>query len=290
MKLRFAPVLCLIATCFLPSLGIAEENSVDQVEAFLKENVINRIRLADFADQWVRPLSDWSPDTKNVDRQFKSLSRHLLVEYEVPAFMDAAWFGESSLERRWYCWVAAGKNIRKAPDLPVSLTKAMAHQFLSAPSDYSIGAALRWGQIRSLEGDGVLCDAVAQTRLVRDFEDDAFWMSVFRFFVDNPMLDRAHVGPIIDFIWNRRFEPVIRYDQPGVPIEREPEQPNFSMRGRTAEGLLRAVAIWHGQLGEDQNRPMLQWQKSYHPDYEFMEGSGEEPECWSIRELLTTQE
>ncbi len=246
--------------------------------------------LSEFADQWIRPVEHWKPASKNKRRQFASLARHLLARFDVPAFMDAAWFGEMPYSRDWYCWIATGNNIRKAEHLPVKMTKSMAHHFLQAPDDYSIGAAFRWGQIQSLGGDIALCDTVAQSRLSRDFVDDSFWLSVFRFFVDNPMLDRAHVGPIVDFIWNRRFEPVVEFVERGVPVEREPVQPNFSMRGRTVDTLLRDVAVWHGELAENSQRPNLMWAKSPLPDFEYAEGSDERRQVWTIRELVSTEE
>ena len=109
------------------------------------------------------------------------------------------------------------------------------------------------------------------------------------------MLDRAHVGPIVDYIWNRRFEPVIEYivrdgAQGRELVERAPEQPNFSMRGRTVGALLRVVDVWHGELAGNQNRPMLHWAKSKNDDFEFTEGSIDDRRTWTIRELLSTEE
>lgn len=265
---------------------------VDTVSGLLDESRYARgvIALSEQSSHWLRRPTDWRPKTKNQPKQFASLARHLFADYSVPRFLDQAWLGDRKEARDWFRIVGKGQNLRHAENLPIKLTRKMAHWFLEAPDDYSISAALRWAQIRSMGGDRRLCDAVAETRLVRDFVDDPFWLSVFQFLIDNPMLDRRHVGPIVDYIWNRKFESVIVYVQRGVPEERPPVQPNFSMTGRQAETLLLDVERWHGELGSDINRPMLHWNKSPLGDFEFVEGAADERRTWIIRELVNTVE
>ena len=265
---------------------------VDTVSNLLTQSrdALGVIALGDQSSEWLRRPADWRPDTKNQRKQFASLARHLYADYPVPTFLDQAWRGDMQEAREWFRMIGRGENLRHANNLPIKLTKKMAHFFLEAPDDYSIGAALRWSQIRSLGGDRRLSDAVAGTRLSREFNADDFWLTVFQFFIDNPMLDRRHVGPIVDYIWNRKYEPVIVHVRPGVPEERPPVQPNFSMRGRQPEALLLDVERWHGQLGSDKNRPLLRWSKSCFDEFEFSESSADDQRTWVIRELLSTVE
>ena len=106
--------------------------------------------LARHYRHWMRPLSDWQPDAHNPRHQFTSLARHLVARYDIPAFMDAAWFQGRSAQayqrQSWFLHMAAGRNIRTA-DIPVAFSKGMAHHFLQAPPHYTIEEALRWGQI-----------------------------------------------------------------------------------------------------------------------------------------------
>ena len=250
------------------------------------------IALASRSDAWLRGPSGWKARSHNEKKQFSSLARHLYADYDVPRFMDRVWMGGDTQRHDWFRHVGAGKNIRTAEGLPISLNKRMAHFFLQAPDDYSVEAALRYGQVMSLDGDPGLADAIRETPLVREFRDDAFWLSVLRFFVDNPMLDRAHVQPIVDYICSQRYEPVIVFVERGVAEERPPLQPNFTMRGRTAESLLRAVDEWHGRLGREQSGGDLQWRKSPVADYVQREGSaeGKEMQVWRIRELVSSKE
>ena len=240
----------------------------------------------------VRPLKQWRPKTYNMKKQFASLARHLWAQYDVPVFMDKAWLGGSSVQQQWYKDIGSGKNIRNSENLPISLTKMMAHHFLLAPDNYSIEGALRWGQVHALGGDKRLADALLETRIVEDFRDDDFWLSVFRFFVENPMLDTVHIGPIIDYIWNQKYEDRIVFVGRGVAQEVGPAQPNFTMRGRTVDALLRAVNAWHRQLGKETKSGNLQWVASGIKEFSFIEGSKETKnmKVWRIKELLNSQE
>ncbi len=246
--------------------------------------------IANHSDSWIRPLETWHVKRHNRDRQFSELLRHLFVTYDVPPFMDRVWFTENETHQNWYKHIGIGQNIRTAPDIPVQLTKKMAHHFLKAPKQYTVDEALRWGQIHALGGDKRLVDAFRGTPLIRNFSNDDFWLNVFRFFIANPMLDVNHVNPIVDFIWNQKFENqrVAR----GVVEEIDPPQPNFTMNGRTPQTLLRQVNEWHRQLGKDTSEENLQWTRSKIGELRLREHGNEKNSMrfWILRELLSTDE
>lgn len=230
--------------------------------------------------------------THNADRQFSSLARHLFCRYEIPAFMDGVWLHGSGQAQGWYMHLGLGKNIRSAAGLPVPLTRRMAHHFVQAPSHYDVNAAFRWAQVHTLGGNRRIADAVAETRMAQFFEDDAFWLSVLRFFIDNPMLDVGQYGPIVDYIWHKRFENRLVFIDRGVAQEAGPEQPNFSMHGRDAHTLLRQVERWHRGLNRALSGVGLQWEKSRFRDFRYKEGQdhSRNRKLWTIRELLSSNE
>lgn len=81
--------------------------------------------------------------------------------------MDSVWFMDDSQSARrqiWFAHIGAGLNIRTA-DLPLLLTKRMAHVFPQAPSHYLADEALRWAQVLGQGGDTDLADAINATRL-----------------------------------------------------------------------------------------------------------------------------
>ena len=266
-----------------------EENS----ELLKDETYIEGIAaIANHAENWIRPLETWQVKSHNRDRQFAELARHLFAEYHVPTFMERVWFTENETYQNWYKHIGAGQNIRTAPDIPTLLTKKMAHHFLQAPKQYTVEEALRWGQVHALGGDKRLADALRGTRLIGDFGNDDFWLNVFRFFIANPMLDVSHVHPIIDFIWNQKFEDQHIFVERGVAQNIGPAQPNFSMRGRTPDTLLCQVDEWHTELGRETRMGNLQWQHSDIGEFHLRQGSKEKRNLkfWHIRELLSTSE
>ena len=250
------------------------------------------IGLVNHRSKWIRPLEDWKPDTHNTGRQFSSLIRHLLAKYDVPIFMNIAWLSGKAKHQGWFIHMAEGKNIRKARGLPVELTKKMAHHFLKAPSGYTIEAALRRAQVLALGGHRDLVNAINETRLSSNFKENAFWLSVIQFFINNPMLDVAQVNPIIDYIWNQKYENRVEFIERGVAREIGPAQPNFCMAGRTVRTLLRQVDRWHQQLGRESRGGDLQWKKAEIRDFNFAEGNAKRSnmKVWTIRELLSSKE
>lgn len=241
---------------------------------------------------WLQPIFNWQAKTHNVDRQFSSLARYLFAQYDVPAFMDSVWYKGEAKARGWFIHLGQGKNIRTASSLPIRMTKKMAHFFNQAPARYELNAAFRWAQIHALGGNHMIADSVAQTRLAREFKDDTFCLTVLRFFIDNPMLDISQYNPIIDYIWNQKYENRMLFVERGIAREEGPEQPNFSMRGRTPATLLNHVDSWHRRLGRESRGGNLQWIKSKFANFSYVEGRENRfnMKIWTINELLSSNE
>jgi hypothetical protein len=249
------------------------------------------IKLNDRRRQWIASLEDWRPASHNARRQFASLCRHFFARFAVPSFMDEAWFrSEEGSERfrEWFIHLGAGKNIRTV-DTPIPLSKLMAHHFLEAPDDYRIEGAIRWGQVHALGGDRVLTDALLGSRIGYDFSETAFWTSVIRFFIANPLLDRRHVAPIIDYLHAQRFETREVLVGPGQVEVHGAPQPNLTMRGRTAQSLLAQVERWHRDLGRASSAENVYFRRSGVKELSLETGRDGES-VWRIRELLSGAE
>ena len=249
-------------------------------------------------ESWIRPIETWCVETSDPRAQFGELLCHLLADYDVPRFMAYAWPRGDRVHQRWFKHIAAGQNIRTAPGLPFVLTKKMAHHFLTAPEDYTIAEALRWGQVHALGGNRHLAEALRGTYLVQAldragtnpgdfwFVEDDFWISVIRFFIQNPM-ETEHIGPIIDYIRHQKY---------GDPQENlAPAHPNFSMKRRTPEVLLREMEAWHQELyraAEEQEKKkkkemrQYRWKGSGIGAFRFQQGS----RTWDIMELTNKGE
>jgi hypothetical protein len=259
------------------------------------------LALAYHHPRWLRPLEDWScePCVNGHPRpsdQFSTLARHLLARYEVPYFMDIAFFegtGERGLAlQEWFINVANGGNIRDF-ELPITLTKRMAHILLSQPKDnrFSIERNLRWVQVIGLDGDAQLARTVLSTRLGRNFEHDEFWSTVVLFLANNTMMDPEYIGPLIDYVYNMKFAPRRVVREGGGIEDAPPPQPNFTMKGRSATKLLRQVDAWHGHLSREQDVVFESWPSSGIRTFELEE----ELETiglvrWTVQELLSSWE
>ncbi len=203
--------------------------------------------LSLYAQYAVRPVEDWKPNTHNINRQVASFARHLYGKYHVPAFFDSVWFTNVNLHHRWFIHVAQGANIRTAETLPIPLTKKEAHFVMQAPKDFNVQQAFRYGQVLNMGGNEHFVRQILRTRIAVDFNNNDFWMSLFRWFQQNPMLDAHHYGPIVDFIYNQKYVPSI-VDEEGRMVA---PQPNMTMKGRDPESLLRQVENWHPQIGRE---------------------------------------
>jgi hypothetical protein len=247
--------------------------------------------VAHYSNYWIRTVDSWKPRTHNSRRQFSSLVNHLFAKWTVPTFMDSAWFeGDSEKAKShqsWFLHLARGENIRTAT-LPITYTKRMAHFFMQAPAEYSVEAALRYGQILALGGNERLVQEVIATRLGTSFLHDEFWTSVLRFFIDNPLLDSVHVGPIIDYLQNQKF--TLQEEMDGMNLRFAVPQPNLTMKGRSPVTLLHQVEAWHRKL-PNIKQAHADWLPSNIQKLYFVEGNPESGNhrIWTTTELLSSK-
>jgi PcfJ-like protein len=140
--------------------------------------------------------------------------------------------------------------------------------------------------VHALGGGSRLTGALLGTRIGQDFAHNDFWESVIRFFVTNPLLDRQHVGPIIDYLYAQKFETREVIAGPGRVEVHAPPQPGLTMRGRTAQSLLAQVERWHRELGRASGAERLYFRRSGVKELSLKTGKDGENK-WRIRELLS---
>ena len=253
--------------------------------------------LARHHEDWLRPVDEWRPASRNQQVQFSSLVRHLLARYEVPVFMDLVWFrGDDAEARRqqgWFKHVGGGGNIRTA-DVPVRMSKKMAHHFLQAPEHFTVEEALRWGQVLGQGGSPSLTEAINATRLGRSFDNEGFWGTVVQFFARQSDLDLNQVGPIVGYIQHRKYVPREDGgddDSGETPL---PAEPNFSMKSRSLPKLLGQVVRWQAAWNRE---PLVAEEEKEDPEkvkfnFFYLEEEDESTGQflqWTIQELTTAR-
>lgn len=229
------------------------------------------VNLAKYNQYALRPVEDWKPNSHNINRQIFSFARHLYAKYHVPQFMDKAWYEQvrgnnevggvaaTAKHPKWFIDVGQGKNFAKVDGLPLPLTKREAHHVMAAPSDLTIMQAIRYGQIINMGYNETFARQIFRTRIAVDFNNNEFWLSVFRWLMLHPMLDVAHYAPLIDYIYHQKFVPV-RVDATGMGWVAE--QPNLCMKNRDPESTLAQMEKWHKQLGKEKQGKMASWPSS----------------------------
>ncbi len=220
------------------------------------------LALASFHKDWLREAEAWNPPEANPLPQFSALAHHLLAEYPVPPVLLSAWFrGQNRFARRWqrtFLHLGRGKNLRTVY-LGLTLTRRMVHEFCQAPAHLTIEQALRHAEVVALGGSPELAAAIAATPLGCDFSNEMFWRTVYHLFIRTPRLDFALVDPIVRDIDRRKFERRTVEVADGVTVELEPEEADFSVKGRTVGSLLRDIATHRRRPAPPVSPDALRW-------------------------------
>ena len=78
-------------------------------------------------------------------------------------------------------------------------------------------------------------------------EDEEFWDTVIAWFCKQHMFDMNNVRPLVDYINHRRTREIAMKDAGNLPDDHK----MFSMKGRTAEALVRDMLEWHDALNQE---------------------------------------
>ena len=272
-------------------LWLSQLEHIDKVsKLFEEEEHLKRVlRLLPRTSVCVRSPLTWKPKSKNREKQFSSLARHIWSKFPVPSFLDQVWNKDEGREVLFIA-VGAGESLWKYRDLlPCKLSRRELHLWMQTPESMSLELGCRWAQIRALDGNFQTLRGIQDSRLVRDFSQEDFSRKLIAFFIRNPMLDPAQCTPIIDYIWQHKFERQIVETAEGQRIL-PPPQPEFSLTGRTVEGLLQRVEAWHQQLGKSRKR-FISWPKSSFPNWSRKVGKEESTQqLWHMVELTSSEE
>ena len=268
----------------LDALPDVERTSVRRWEPMIAGMIALGLR----AREWVREPEEWA--FKAGGREMLALlARHVLVKWEMPAFMDSVWRLDREMwaeYQDWYVHLGAGGAVSGAS--PLELSKAQARFFAEAPERYCLplhGFRVQaFLEARVLGADVELARLLAETRLGDSRlvsghkERRAFWASVVRYFIRHPGFPHRQFDTVIDYLSDMK----VGWSE-GVP----PLMPGLSMKGRTPEALLRGMLLWRedrrrGELGNAVFKPCGR------AGLELRDEDGKP--TWRITELLSSKE
>jgi hypothetical protein len=246
------------------------------------------LHLSGWSAAYGRPIGAWSGCSGSWYQAVDSLAQHLLCRYRVPTFLASAWYAidkYAEAKRRWFVAHGSGASFRSL-DLPFRLTRQMEHVFLHSRHHFSVEYALRRAELIGLGADSRLADAVLAARPALDLDNSEFWRGVWLFLIRNArLIPETQIGPIIDFLDGIRHERVAVETNHGVVL-REPPEPSFSLKGRTARSVLRLMEDWHRDLGRVSGG--LSWARSALRPMRIdspVEDPSAPPVSWEMTEL-----
>lgn len=255
-----------------------------QVEALLN--------LAGFAEQFLREPADWPGCDGSAYDVVASLAQFLLGRYPVPRVLCSVWFGDRSelaLRRRnWFVAHAGGRKLRDL-DIPLQLTRQMERHFLSSPHHLTVEQALRRAEGMGLGASPDHALRIAMTRMGREMANPGFWRTMAHFFVKvEEQIDVADIGPIVDFVYAVRFQRTECLGANGIEYI-EPPHPDFSIKGRSLQSVLRLVEQWHKSLGVGSGGTWT-WDRSRYEPLMIRKPHDEGVDTWEFVELLSSKE
>ena len=218
-----------------------------------EENTKTLDSIAEYLPSAIREISDWSP-RRTARYQLSDLLRYLFCKYDPPKFLDKGFITGDMEMIELFLHIGSGRSLRKFPLLPELVFNSKAYNYiLNCPyEDINYFEACRRAQILSMGGSEYLSSALLGTRIATRGTErtESFWITVIKFFVDNPMIEYNKVREIFDYIYhlfaNNR---------------------NTSMKGRTPDALLRQSDEWHRQQAA-------------------VRGAGKYPERWKPQNLI----
>jgi hypothetical protein len=266
-------------------------------KALLKEDALVKglVLISLNLPKAIRRVDTWQPKSHNPQRLFGELLRHLFTRYPVPTFLDSAFLETDPLYADWFIHLGQGGSVRHLPQCPINMTAKMMHWFMQTPPQYSVPEALRYAQIKTMGGCERLVKTVLGSKLGQSFDHDDFWETVIRFFVQNPMMALKHVQPIVDYIHHVKYTEQIAYGADYNSVTMPPEQPHFTMKGRTVLALLRVVEDWHRTMGaywkKGKEMEPKTWQPASFKNFQYEEGGAHDTrKIYYIRQVTSSLE
>jgi hypothetical protein len=242
------------------------------------------IALGQRSHEWVRKVENWRFDASSPRPALAQLARHLLVKWEMPAFMDTVWLNDGWVWKEfqdWYQHIGLGGSPRD-DKAPVQMSKQQVEFFAEIPAAWSLPEHI-WRVRAYLEARGlgagqehavlIACSRLGDSRLsVQNTERRPFWLSVMCFAIRHPEFPQRQIDPLVSYLEAQKFG--ARAPMPGL-----------TMKGRSPNMLLREMVVWQESVSRG-----LDLSGVFRPS-----GRGglqlDGPDgAWDISELLSSRE
>lgn len=285
---------------FFQFITLLSKKNVDVLQT--QYVIMGLFHMYSLKEHWIKDIQAWKKDTYNLERQVKSIARHLFCKYPMPKFMENVWITNASdWERNLYVHMGKGNSPRTFDEFAISITKKDSSKFLSAPENYRIDEALFWGKILALGGDERMVKPMMESRIFRSFNSVihrrvdvfetnqwGFWETIMKFFVEQPLLDVNSIAPVCDYIHHVKYEHRQLPKPGGGWITAKPENPDFRINGRTLQALVRSMEKWHKEVSGAKKTNLKNWMGFDMPNYEISFGKDTNKKTYTFTQLLSS--
>jgi hypothetical protein len=207
--------------------------------------------------------------------------------------MASVWHAVDEDGDRKRAWVIAhsrGASFRSL-DLPINMTRRMERIFLASQDHLALEPAIRRAELLALGMPLDFVKAILSTRLATDLRNGEFWRTVWMFIMSRSGdIDATQIGRMIDYIQAVRHDRIRIETQEGI-TEIAPPQPDFCIKGRSMQSMLRLMQEWHRSLGEAFTGTTFSWARSPFRPWMMEEPARDEWELakrWQIVELTNS--
>ena len=250
----------------------------------------------------IRNIDDWEPKRVNYKSVLNEILNHLFTHYQPPTFLINGFINNHAESMMLFIHLGQGNSMKTWPFIPeFNVPKKALHHLNTTPNYCTYNEAFRRAQIIHLGGDDKLFRLLMSTKLEyftnninkNRAKDEPFWESVIKFFIEHQMMNPDKVPEIIDYIHDQKFT-LKRKPGPNGTMVNEPDQPNFTMKGRTPMSLIQHSDDWHYFVSMNKKREQdaKEWEPVDLPDWEWKEGDENDfaKMKYNITQLTKTKE
>ncbi len=247
-----------------------------------KDNIHALRGISEVYPDRIRDIEDWKP--KRVSHQFllNEILTHLFTTYTPPIFLIKGFINHHHESMLLFIHLGQGHSMKTWPFIPeFNIPKKALHHLNTTPKYCTYKEAFRRAQIIHLGGDDKLFRLLMSTKFEyitnninkNSAKDEPFWESVIKFFIEHQMMNPDKVPEIIDYIYDQKFT-LKRKPGPNGTMVNEPDQPNFTMKGRTPMSLIQHSDNWHYFVAMNKKREAdeKEWEPVDIPDWVRIEG------------------
>ncbi|MBU3011494.1 PcfJ domain-containing protein [Polaribacter vadi] len=228
--------------------------------------------ISAFGNKLVRNIEDWECNNFDKEEQLRALIRHCFANYETPVFLENSFFGCNKRDMLWYIQIGKGKSVKSLTQMPINLTKKMAHGFKNAPAYFDANEALRYTQALGFGASIKTAKVIAFSSLsVINKREEIFWATVVQFFAKETSLKTVDVNEMFDYLGYKYRE-----------------NKSFSVKGRTQKSLLFQANEWKKRVYRDEIVEVLSWKASGIKPLNLEQTENGKPVVYKTVELLNS--